>query len=87
LFSIKFILDSFGSWRNESNSGTITMNYTLIDADDGSLLSDRMSMIPPITREEFIASLDLCLTKTIAFSVIVDFNNRVMNLVLPFMKN
>jgi len=79
-------LDSFGSWRNESNSGTITMNYTLIDADDGSLLSDRMSMIPPITREEFIASLDLCLTKTIAFSVIVDFNNRVMNLVLPFMK-
>ncbi|MCH9633283.1 MAG: Polyketide synthase PksM [Chlamydiae bacterium] len=79
-------LDSFGSWRNTSDLCTITMNYTLIDADDGSLLADRMSMIPPITKEEFIASLDLCLTKTLDFSVIVDFNSRVMKLVLPFIK-
>ena len=79
-------LDSFGDWRNDQGRSTVTMNYTLIEADDGSLLSDRMSMIPPLSKEEFLGCLDLCLTKDINFAVMADFNSRVMNLVLPFMK-
>lgn len=79
-------LDSFGDWRNDQGRPTITMNYTLIEADDGSLLSDRMSMIPPLSKEEFLGCLELCLTKKIDFAVMADFNSRVMGLVLPFMK-
>ena len=79
-------LDCFGDWRNGQGRETITMNYTLIEADDGSLLSDRMSMIPPLTKEEFLGCLELCLTKKIDFAVMADFNSHVMNLVLPFMK-
>lgn len=79
-------LDSFGDWRNSQGRTTITMNYTLIEADDGSLLSDRMSMIPPLSKEEFLGCLELCLSKNIDFAVMADFNSRVMNLVLPFMK-
>lgn len=79
-------LDSFGDWRNEQQLPTITVNYTLIEADDGSLLSDRMSMIPPLTKEEFLQTLDLSLTKKMKFALIADFNTQVMNLVLPFMK-
>lgn len=79
-------LDSFGDWRNDEGRETITMNYTLIEADDGSLLSDRMSMIPPLSKEEFLACLNLCMTKNIDFAVMADFNSRVMSLVLPFMK-
>lgn len=79
-------LDSFGDWRNNQGRATVTMNYTLIEADDGSLLSDRMSMIPPLSREEFLGCLELCITKNLDFAVMADFNSRVMNLVLPFMK-
>lgn len=79
-------LDAFGDWRDRRGRSTITMNYTLIDADDGSLLSDRMSMIPPLTKEEFLGCLDVCVTKKVAFAVMADFNSHVMGLVLPFMK-
>lgn len=79
-------LDSYGDYRNSLGRTTITMNFTLIDADDGSLLSDRISMIPPLTKEEFIQCLDLFLTKNLNFAVIADFDSRVMALVLPFMK-
>ena len=79
-------LDSFGDWRMDQGLTTVTMNYTLIAADDGSLLSDRMSMIPPLTKEEFLQTLDLCITKKMGFALIADFNAQVMNLVLPFMK-
>ncbi len=79
-------LDSFGDWRNDLGRSTITMNYTLIEADDGSLLSDRMSMIPSISKEEFLKCLEICLYKQINFALIADFNVRVMSLVLPFMK-
>lgn len=79
-------LDSYGDYRNDLGKRTITMNYTLIEADDGSLLSDRLSMIPPITKEEFLQTLHTCLFKEIDFSVIADFDPYVMNMVLPFMK-
>lgn len=79
-------LDSFGKWRNEEGRYTVTMNYTLIEADDTSLLSDRMSMIPPVTKDEFLACLDLFLTKRLPFAVVADFDSHVMGLVLPFMK-
>ncbi len=79
-------LDSYGDFRNKQGRKTITMNYTLIDADDGSLLSDRMSMIPPITKEEFIECLDLFLSYALPFAVVADFDSHVMNLVLPFIK-
>jgi 3-oxoacyl-(acyl-carrier-protein) synthase/acyl carrier protein len=79
-------LDSFGDWRNMHHRTTTTMNFTLIEADDGSLLSDRMSMIPPLTKEEYLACFDLFLTKTIPFALVADFDNHVMSLVLPFMK-
>ncbi len=79
-------LDSFGDWRMAQGLTTVTMNYTLIEADDGSLLSDRMSMIPPLSREEFLQTLELCITKKMGFALISDFNAQVMNHVLPFMK-
>jgi aryl carrier-like protein len=62
------------------------MNYTLIESDDGSLLSDRISMIPPITKEEFIESLDVFLKKNLPFAMVADFDRQVMNMVLSFMK-
>lgn len=79
-------LDSYGDYRNAQGRTTITMNYTLIEADDGSLLSDRMSMIPPLTKAEFLQCLNICLTKKVDFAVMADFDSNVMNLVLPFMK-
>lgn len=79
-------LDSFNDYRLARGKYTITMNYTLIEADDGSLLSDRMTMIPPITKEEYAKCLDIFMTKNLSFAVVVDFDNQVMNLVLPFMK-
>jgi hypothetical protein len=79
-------LDSFGEWRNAQHRRTLTMNFTLIEADDGSLLSDRMSMIPPLSREEFVACLWTCLSSNIPFAVMADFSSRVMSRVLPFMK-
>ncbi len=79
-------LDSYGDYRNMHGKTTITMNYTLIEADDGSLLSDRLSMIPPLTQEEFLACLHICLTKNIPVAVMSYFDSRVMKMVLPFMK-
>lgn len=79
-------LDSYGDYRNSLGRRTITMNYTLIEADDGSLLSDRLSMIPPLSREEFLRCLDLFLTKELNFAVMADFDSHVMTMVLPFMK-
>jgi len=79
-------LDAFEQYRNRSGALTLTMNYTLIDADDGSLLSDRMSMIPPLSKEEFIGCLEKCLNHKIHFAMMVNFNSQVMNMVLPFMK-
>lgn len=79
-------LDSYGDYRNSLGRTTITMNYTLIEADDGSLLSDRLSMIPPLTREEFLRCLEIFLTKELNFAVMADFDSHVMTMVLPFMK-
>jgi len=79
-------LDSFGHWRNSRSRTTITMNFTLIDSDDGSIDSDRISMIPPISKQEFLYCMDTCIKKEINFAVIVNFNNKVMKMVLPFMK-
>lgn len=79
-------LDSYGDYRNSLGKTTITMNYTLIDADDGSLLSDRLSMIPPLTKEEFLRCLEIFLTKELDFAVMADFDSHVMIKVLPFMK-
>ena len=79
-------LDSYGEYRNSLGRTTITMNYTLIESDDGSLLSDRLSMIPPLTREMFLRCLELFLTKKLNFAVMADFESQVMALVLPFMK-
>ena len=79
-------LDSFGSWRNTQGRNTITMNFTLIDSDDGSTASDRLSMIPPITKEEFLYCLDICMRKRIDFAVMANFYSRVMRMVLPLIK-
>lgn len=79
-------LDSLTDYRKDQGKKTITMNYTLIDADDLSLLSDRMSMIPPITKEEFIQTLDIFMTKELPFALVSDFDGQVMSKVLPFMK-
>lgn len=79
-------LDSYGDYRNDLGKTTITMNFTLIEADDGSLLSDRLTMIPPLTKEEYIRCLEIFLTKELNFAAMADFNSHVMTLVLPFMK-
>ncbi|MBA3816131.1 MAG: KR domain-containing protein, partial [Parachlamydiaceae bacterium] len=79
-------LDSYGDYRNSLGRTTITMNFTLIEADDGSLLSDRLTMIPPLTREEFLRCLEIFLTKELNFAVMADFDSHVMTMVLPFMK-
>jgi len=79
-------LDSFGNWRTNQGFPTYTMNFTLIEADDGSLLSDRMSMIPPLTKEEFQECLSMCISHGYPFSVMANFSSHVMKLVLPLMK-
>lgn len=79
-------LDSYGPWKSKLGRETITMNFTLIEADDGSLLSDRMSMIPPLSKEEFHTCLDFCIGGRLKFSIMADFNSHVMKKVLPFMK-
>lgn len=80
-------LDSYGDYGNYTlGRTTLTLNYTLINADDGSLDSDRMSMIPPLSREECMQCLDLLLTRDINFAVMADFEPRVMKMVLPYIK-
>ena len=81
-----FFLDSFTDYRLAQGKTTITMNYTLIESDDGSLLSDRLSMIPPITKEEFVECLNVFMEKNLPFAMVADFDRQVMNMVLPFMK-
>ncbi len=79
-------LDSYGPWKSKLGRKTITMNFTLIEADDGSLLSDRMSMIPPLSKEELQTCLSLCIDHRLDFSIMADFNSHVMQKVLPLMK-
>lgn len=68
------------------NPNNVVMNYTLIEADDGSLLSDRMSMIPPLSLDQFHMCLRQFLDYHINFAVVANFEPRVMRMVLDFMK-
>lgn len=80
-------LDSYGDYRNSIiGKRTIILNYTLIDADDGSLDSDRLTMIPPLTKEECFKCMDVFLDTNLNFAVMADFASNVTHKVLSFMK-
>lgn len=80
-------LDSYGDYRNRVlGKRTITLNYTLIDADNGSLDSDRLTMIPPLTKEECFKCMDVFLETDLNFAVMADFASSVTHKVLPYMK-
>lgn len=80
-------LDSYSDYRNEVlGRKTITLNYTLIDADDGSLDSDRLTMIPPLTKEECFQCMDVFLDTDLNFAVMADFASNVTHKVLSYLK-
>lgn len=77
-------LDAYVESRGQER--TISMNFTLIAADDASLQADRLSMIPPLSQDLFLKSLQLFVNKELPFGVIARFSPRVLRLVLPLMK-
>ena len=80
-------LDSYGDYRNRLlGKRTMTLNYTLIDADNGSLDSDRLTMIPPLTKDECFQCMDVFLETDLNFAVMADFASSVTHKVLPYMK-
>lgn len=84
--SVNTFLDAFGDWRNLQNKNTTTLNLTEILTEDKKGTEHKITMLPPISYEEFLRCVDRVLSLRIPYSVIAAFDYKIMKVVLPRIK-